>query len=290
MAPDTGTSGSSRDRTPELDPDVLRFYSERSLEPKRLKHGRGQLEFARTKDLLRRVLPPAPGRILDIGGGTGVYAAWLAEEGYDVKLVEPVPALLAYAEAAARQDPKRAFETELGDARQLDEETGSADAVLLLGPLYHLPERRDRHQALREARRVVRPNGVVAASGISRFAVLLDAMRMGRLDEATVRRTSEGSLATGRHDARLGFTTAYFHRPEELRDEFMAAELEAVQLMAIEGPGWLLLPGEPDPDYDRPLDPALVAGASHCAAAVENEPALLGASAHLLAVGRRGRS
>src|SRR2546430_5829421 len=128
---------------------------------------------------------------------------------------------------------------------------------------------------------------MVAAAAISRFAVLLDAMRMGLLGEAAARHISDGSLATGRHDARLGFTTAYFHRPEELRDELVAAELEAVQLMAIEGPGWLLLPGEPDSDYDRPVDPELVAGAGRCAAAVEDEPALIGASAHLLALGRR---
>ena len=128
----------------------------------------------------------------------------------------------------------------------------------------------------------------VFASAISRFAVLLDAMRMGRLDEAAVERTSQGSLATGRHDARLGFTTAYFHLPEELRDELVGAQLEGVQLKAIEGPGWLLLPGEPDPDHDMPVDAELVAAAARCAAVVETEPTLLGASAHLLAVGHRG--
>ena len=51
----------------------------------------------------------------------------------------------------------------VGDARSLSFDDASADAVLLLGTLYHLIEGPERAAALREAARVVRPDGVVVA-------------------------------------------------------------------------------------------------------------------------------
>lgn len=61
-----------------------------------------------------------------------------------------------------------------GDAQRLPVRTGAADAVLLLGPLYHLTDRQARLCALREAARVTRPGGLVAAAAISRNAPLMD--------------------------------------------------------------------------------------------------------------------
>ncbi|MEU0570324.1 hypothetical protein ABZ297_33740 [Nonomuraea sp. NPDC005983] len=60
-----------------MDHDVLGYY-QRGGELTRLREGRGRLEFWRTQDVLRRVLPSAPARVLDVGGGTGVHAEWLA--------------------------------------------------------------------------------------------------------------------------------------------------------------------------------------------------------------------
>ena len=65
------------------------------------------------------------------------------------------------------------FEATVGDARDLAEPDESADAVLLLGPLYHLPARDDRMKALAEAHRVLRPGGFLAAAAISRYTFLL---------------------------------------------------------------------------------------------------------------------
>ena len=56
-----------------MDPHVLGYY-QRGGELTRLRRGRNRLEFWRTRDVLRRVLPPAPARVLDVGGGTGVHA------------------------------------------------------------------------------------------------------------------------------------------------------------------------------------------------------------------------
>jgi len=78
------------------------------------------------------------------------------------------------------------------------------------------------------------------------------------------------------------FTTAYFHRPEELRSEFLAAGFEIEGLYGVEGPGWIL------PDLvERWNDPERRDILIQTARALEAEPAVLGWSAHLLAVGRK---
>ena len=84
--------------------------------------------------------------------------------GYQVKLVDPMAEHVAVAASLP------GVTAVVGDARRLDAADASVDAVLLFGPLYHLIERADRLTALREARRVARPGGVVLAVGISRFA------------------------------------------------------------------------------------------------------------------------
>ena len=112
--------------------------------------------------LLERFLPAPPARVLDIGGASGVYASWLSGRGYQVHLIDPVPLHREQAMADGR------FSVASGDARHLAEDDGSYDAVLLLGPLYHLTDRTDRVGALAEARRVTRPGGIVAAAVISR--------------------------------------------------------------------------------------------------------------------------
>lgn len=145
-------------------------------ERERLDEPRGIIEFERTKDILGRYLPPAPATIADIGGGPGRYALWLAERGYCVYHRDLVGLHVQQLLDAAAEHPSLDIETAVGDARQLDLPDASVDAVLLFGPLYHLPLRGDRVQVLAEARRIVRPGGLVFAAAISRWAARLDAI------------------------------------------------------------------------------------------------------------------
>jgi SAM-dependent methyltransferase len=112
---------------------------------------------ARTVEIIARWLPSPPGVIADLGGGPGRYAIWLAERGYRVQHRDIVPLHVEQTAAATAGYP--AVTTAVGDARDVDLDEASVDAVLLLGPLYHLADRRDRVRALGEARRVVRPGG-----------------------------------------------------------------------------------------------------------------------------------
>jgi ubiquinone/menaquinone biosynthesis C-methylase UbiE len=192
--------------------DSIREHYEGGVELGRLSGGTSRIEFERTKELLERYLPPPPADVLDVGGGPGAYAAWLTEAGYRVHLVDPVPLHVE------RARDRGGFTSALGDARRLEQNDDSCDAVLLLGPLYHLTERADRVRALAEARRVVRPGGPVAAAAISRTASLLDGLKHGQLADPAFRAIAERDLVDGQHRNPQGrpgwFTTAFFHRPE----------------------------------------------------------------------------
>jgi SAM-dependent methyltransferase len=258
-----------------LDPFVLDYYDE-GREQSRLRTS-SRLEFVRTQELLRRALPSVPARILDVGGGAGAHALPLQQAGYDVALVDPVPLHIEQARAAGIEH------AQLGDARSLQYEDAAFDAVLLLGPLYHLPDRTERIDAVREAVRVAGPHGVICAAVISRFASTIDGLHAGFLTDARFERIVENVLETGRHenpDRVAGwFTTAYFHDPEEIRAEFEAAGCAVADLVAIEGPTAGLA------DIDEWLDDAARrAVLLRAIRRVEREPTLLGASSHLFVV------
>lgn len=153
---------------------ALRAYYERGRERDRLSDPQGDLEFTRTKEILLRALPPAPAVVADIGGGPGRYALWLAGLGYQVEHRDLMPLHVSQLAADAVGVP--GIRTAVGDARELDLPDGSVDAVLFLGPLYHLTQQSERVRALREAARVVRPGGLVFAVAISRWAARIDGM------------------------------------------------------------------------------------------------------------------
>lgn len=262
--------------------DIQRFY-QAGLEGGRLLEGSGVIELARTQDILERYLPAPPARVLDVGGGTGVYARWLAGRGYEVHLVDPSPRHIE--EARAHAAPALAS-ARMGDARRLEEADGSADVVLLLGPLYHLVERDERVCALAEARRVVRAGGLVVAAAIARHASLLAGLFHGLIDDPAFLRILERDLREGQHrnpTARLEyFTTAYFHLPAELGEEARDAGLAVDAVLAVEGPAWMM------PDWEaRWRDESRRRQLMDLLQRVEADPAVLGMSAHLLLVARK---
>jgi ubiquinone/menaquinone biosynthesis C-methylase UbiE len=265
---------------------VLQYYSDAD-EAARLRTTWFQLEYERTRELIRRHLPPPPARIIDAGGASGVYACWLASLGYEVHLIDPVPKHIEQArEASTQQQTLPLASIELGDARQLPNTDNSIDAVLLLGPLYHLVDKEDRIACLREARRVLRPGGLIWAAGISRFASLLDSLSSGFFSDPEFAPILERDLEDGQHrnptTNSIYFTDAYFHKPGELSREFLAAGFQVLEVAAIEGPGWLAR------DFDRLWNDAIQRERLlNVIRKVEREPSILGASSHIMAIGRK---
>jgi len=273
-----------RRETQSPKPEEITEYYAPGFEARRLQRGFGRLDRERTRELLRRYLPPPPARLLDLGGGPGDHACWLARQGYEVHLLDLSPLHVRLAQEASERQPETPLASaRVGDARELPWEEGAADAVLLFGPLYHLTDRQDRQRALLEARRVLKPGGVLLAMGISRFASLFDGLRSGNLKDPRFAEIVRQDLATGQHRNPIGrpefFMATFFHHPEELRAEVLEAGFMLTGLFGVEGPGWLL------PDFndwwESTENRALLL---EMARALESEPALQGASAHLIAV------
>src|SRR5262249_29343412 len=134
------------------------------------------------------------------------------------------------------------------------------------------------------ARRVLVEGGVVAAAAVSRFASLLDGFARGAIADPAFLAVVETDLRTGQHrnpERRPDwFTTAYFHRPDELVAEVEAAGFVLVGIDGVEGPAAWSAAGRDASDDERER-------LASAARAVEAEPSLLGASAHLLAVARK---
>ena len=270
---------------PEFDSAIAAFY-DRAPEEDRLEQGPFLLEALRTRELIQRYAPAAPATVVDIGGAAGAYALWLADAGYSVHLVEPVPRLVAEARRRSADRPRPLASCEVGDARKTSLADATADIVLLLGPLYHLTTAADRSRALVEAARVLKPGGRLFAAAISRWASALDGLVRDLLRDAAFSAIVETDVRDGQHRNPTGrldyFTTAYFHRPEEFRAEVLDAGLLVDGLFGIEGPGWLLS------DVDERLKDASRRGdLLRVARMFESEPSLLGISAHLLLVGRK---
>jgi len=268
-----------------VDPAIESHYGTGYERSRLFSSGTPSLEFVRSMELLDRLLPAPPARLLDVGGGPGTYAAPLARRGYRVQLVDPVRLHVAQARQVAGGDPATAFTAVIGDARELPAPDRSQDAVMLFGPLYHLTGAADRRQALREAWRVLRPGGRLLAVAISRFASLLDGLYQGWLDDPQFRPIVDRDLADGQHrnpdpaGRPEFFTTAYFHTPGGLTGEIDGAGFTGVACYGVEGPGWPLREEWTDPQRREQI--------LFAARSVETEPCLIGFSHHLIAAATR---
>lgn len=115
---------------------------------------RGGVERARAAARAATALVPASGRLLDVGGGTGIVSAELAAHGFDVVVTDLSPGMLA---VAAGRLPGRVV---VASADRLPVADGSVDVVTLVWLLHLLPIP-VADAVLAEAARVVRPGGHV---------------------------------------------------------------------------------------------------------------------------------
>jgi ubiquinone/menaquinone biosynthesis C-methylase UbiE len=275
----------SRPSVPALDEPIQRYYG-LGQEQNRLLAPAGELERLRTQDILGRYLPSPPAVICDVGGAAGIYAFPLSERGYRVHLIDPVALHIQQAQAYSAKSGVSLESMVQGDARAIDMPASVADAILLLGPLYHLVDRADRRVALEEAHRILKPGGLLFAAAISRYASLMDGLSSGFFADERFRDIVERDLSSGQHgnptDSVDYFTTAYFHRPNELRTEIHDAHFHGIKVLGVEGPAWGLAA------FNSALaDLAQRATLLRILSEIEDEPSLVGASSHLIAVARK---
>ncbi|GAB4495815.1 MAG: methyltransferase domain-containing protein [Anaerolineales bacterium] len=261
---------------------VRRFYDFGVLEEwARLeKH---PLEFAVTCRALKDFLPAAPAAILDCGCGPGRYALHLAQQGYTLSLFDLSELNLTYAQMKLRAAGCTWADSTPGSATDLSHYADAVfDAVLCMGPLYHLLHAQDQRQALRECWRVLKPGGVLLTAFVSRYAGL---RYMLKHDPQSLLRSSErvaafwqtGTFAPVRADGTEFL--AYFIAPQDVQPLLENAGFEVQTVLAVES-------------FSSMIDEALNAAAPDVFAAWLEElyraaadPSLHGGCEHLLAVG-----
>jgi len=233
-----------------IDKDVLDSYNA-GIERNRLRTGIGRIEFERTKELLLERLPAPPAVIYDIGGGYGEYAWFLSSLGYEVHLFDLSETNIRMSGELAEEYPGATLAASaVADARCIDRPDNSADAVLLMGPLYHITERSERLLALAESRRVLKDGGLLFAAGINRYSTLLWAASVyGKknclLEEPAFMEMVAHELESGHHikptsGSYSGIGNSFFHNSDSLQEELLAAGFRDTEIHGIDGCAWMV--------------------------------------------------
>jgi ubiquinone/menaquinone biosynthesis C-methylase UbiE len=267
----------------ETDPEIIKYYTNSKVELNRL-NGHSLFEKVRTQQIIQPYLKKTPMKILDIGGGTGVYSLWLSKMGHEVHMIDPVPFHIEEAIRESTQSDRPLSSIKLGEARDLDFKDDYFDIILLFGPLYHLTQKEERIAALLEAKRVICKGGIIFCAVISRFAFLFDVFFNGILEvnsktiDSIEHHLNNGQIRNPSEDPG-SFTTAYSHHPNELKEEIMEAGLKLDRLISIDGFGWLLSDFENKWQKDEYKESLL-----RISQRLENNESILGISAHFMAI------
>ena len=202
-------------------------------------------EFLLTCRFLDRMIRPGE-RVLDIGGGPGRYSIHLAGRGCAVTLLDLAEENVRLAEENARESgvPLNAAP---GDALMAGEilrerglnPAGGFDAVLLMGPLYHLLEEEERVRSVEEALSLLRPGGVLCASFILNTADLQFRMKYPAdgpiLTDNPIDLDFRAALLRGEGWSGDGFTRAHFADVSEIEPFMARFPLDPVVIFGQEG-------------------------------------------------------
>jgi ubiquinone/menaquinone biosynthesis C-methylase UbiE len=250
----------------------------------------GFMEYAITRKMLSKYLKPKS-RILDIGGGPGRYAMWLAHHHHHVVLADLSPELLAVARVKLSEAGETANVEEIVQADACDLSRwpdNSFDAVLSMGPLYHLIDANDRIKALSELLRVLRSDGVAFVALMPRYAFLRrtlampDERRHLLQPEFVANILEKGEFI---NDIPGRFTNGYGVRPAEVSPFFEKHGFKTLTLMAAEGIAGNLQRILSELEQN---DPATYQTALDVILSTANDPAILGMASHLLYIGKKG--
>ena len=281
-----------------IDTTVLAGYNA-GVERNRLRTGIGIIEFERTKEILLDKLSPPPAVIYDIGGAYGEYAWWLASLGYEVHLFDLSETNIRMSAELSDEYPGLSLKSaEVCDARAIARPDKSADAVLLMGPLYSITEYEERILTIIESRRVLKDNGVLFSAALTPYSVLVarlaayhrdDAKKRTELDDPTVIAMIERALDDGCYinpERRIasGLGSSHLHTAKALREELLCGGFETLSVHGVMGGAWLA------PNIEKLLaTPETRETLMKTVRMLDTHEEIIGLSGHLLAVSRKKR-
>lgn len=262
--------------------DIAAYYNN-DPEREHSRLDRHQLEYDLTWRYLNQYLP-AQGCILEIGAATGRYTLELAKRGYTITAVDMSAGLLeGCKKSIAEAGLERQVQFVVADARDLSQVTERGfDAVLLMGPLYHLVLEDDRTAALREVLDRLREGGILFSTFISRFGVMGDLMKnvpdwIEKQDEV------RSLLERGRDpdDFHHGGFRGYFAQVREIAPLHESLGFETLALVGVEP-----AISADDESYNR-LEGKQRQLWLDLLYKISAEESILGASRHILYIGKK---
>ena len=279
-----------------IDTAVLAGYNA-GIERDRLRTGIGLIEFERTKEILLEKLPKPPAVIYDIGGAYGEYSWWLASLGYEVHLFDLSKTNIAMSAELATDYPgvKLASAT-VCDARSIPWPDKSADAVLLMGPLYSITEYEERILAIRESRRLLKDDGILFSAALTPYSVLVPRIALYHIDGTAKRRElddpavismieralEDGCYCNPEKKIASGLGSSHLHTAKALREELSEGGFDTATVHGIMGGAWLA------PNLDELLaNEETKAVLMKTVRMLDTHEEIIGLSGHLLAVSRK---
>ena len=279
-----------------IDTAVLAGY-DAGIEKDRLRSGIGLLEFERTKEILLDNLPKPPAVIYDIGGAYGEYAWWLASLGYEVHLFDlSATNIRMSAELAGEYSGVALKAAMVSDARSIPRPDRSADAVLLMGPLYSITEYHERLLAIRESHRLLKDDGILFSAALTPYSVLVsrltlyhrdDSKKRRELDDPRILSIIERALRDGCYinpgkEIATGIGSSHLHTAKALREELALGGFCTGSIHGVMGGAWLA------PNLDELLaNEASRAVLMKTIRMMDTHEEIIGLSGHMLAVSRK---
>ena len=279
-----------------IDNAVLAGYNA-GIERNRLRTGIGLIEFWRTKEILLEKLPKPPAVIYDIGGAYGEYSWWLASLGYEVHLFDLSETNIEMSAELAEEYPGvRLKSAVVCDARGIPCPDKSADAILLMGPLYSITEYAERILAIKECHRSLKDDGLLFSAALTPYSVLIprialyhadDSKKRRELDDPAVIAMIERALADGcyinpERKFASGLGSSHLHTAKALREELSNGGFETASVHGVMGGAWLA------PNLDELLEKEETRDVlMKTVRMLDTHEEIIGLSGHLLAVSRK---
>lgn len=279
-----------------IDKTVLAGYNA-GIEKNRLRTGIGIIEFERTKEILLEKLPKPPAVIYDIGGAYGEYAWWLSSLGYEVHLFDLSETNILMSNELAAEYPGTSLKSAVVcDARSVPCPDKSADAILLMGPLYSITEYEERIIAIKESFRLLKDDGILFSAALTPFSVLVsrlaiyhkdDTIKYKELDNPEMLSAIERTLKDGCYinpERKLsnGLGSSHLHTAKALRAELSRCGFITEAVHGVMGGAWLA------PNLDALLENEETHSLlMKTVRMLDTHEEIIGLSGHLLAVSRK---
>lgn len=279
-----------------IDATVLAGYNA-GIERNRLRTGIGLIEFERTKEILLEKLPEPPAVIYDIGGAYGEYSWWLSSLGYEVHLFDLSETNIKMSGELAAEYPGAALKSAMVcDARSIPRPDKSADAILLMGPLYSITEYDERILAVKESCRLLKDDGILFSAALTPYSVLVsrlavyredDTKKRKELDDPAVISIIERALADGcyinpERKIANGLGSSHLHTAKALREELSHGGFNTLSVHGVMGGAWLA------PNLDELLENEDTRKLlMKTVRMLDTHEEIIGLSGHLLAVSRK---